>query len=242
MGTSEQLLLRFSPAKDKVFENFLSTSNQVVVDYLHKLCRGNDAETEQLYLWGSTASGKSHLLQATCSEAAKHGNRCIFVPLKRLTEGTSEIFSGLESIDIICIDDIDYMVEQKLQLEGELFNLINRAREQSCRLIMAGSNNPRQLQLTLPDLRSRLIWGNVCQLLVLDDTDKPAALSLHAKLRGCEIPEAVISYLLNHYPRDMHNLIAVTNCIYQASFQSKQRITLPFVKQVLSDTTIARAF
>ena len=240
MSLSQQLLLRFRPAKDKVFENFLSADNRVAVNYLRELCQSNSTETEQLYLWGASTSGKSHLLQAACSEATQYNKHCIFIPLKQWIKTGIEIFSGLESIDLICIDDVDCIAEQRA-MENELFNLINRIRARNSYLIMAGRDNPRQLKLSLADLRSRLVWGNVYQLSVLNDTGKYEALLLHAKLHEREMPEKVLHYLLNHCARDMHSLVSAVNHIYQASFQNKQRITLPFAKQVLSNTTLGRA-
>ena len=240
MSLSQQLLLRFRPAKDKVFENFLSADNRVAINYLRELCRNNSTETEQLYLWGAPTSGKSHLLQAACSKATQYDKHCIFVPLKQWAKVGSEIFNGLESIELICIDDIDCIVGQQV-LENALFNLINRVRARDHCLIMAGRDNPRQLKLVLADLRSRLVWGNVDQLSVLDDAAKLEALLLHAKWHECEMPEKVLRYLLNHYTRDMHSLVSAANHIYQASFQSKQRITVPFAKQALSSITRARA-
>lgn len=230
---SKQLLIRFGPEKNKVFDNFLVADNRNVVEHLHNLCRGDTLKDNQTYLWGKAASGKSHLLQAACSKIALQSKSSIYLPLNRIGEEANQILDGLESIDLVCIDDIDLISQTKLKLEGPLFNLINRLRGKNSCLVMAGRNNPRHLTIQLPDLHSRLLWGSVFQVTAISDIEKPKALSLHAKLNGTEIPETIITYLLNHYPRDMEYLTKVVNHISQVGFQCKRRLTIPFVKEVL---------
>ena len=235
MILSKQLLLHFSPQKNKVFDNFLPTHNQIVVDHLHHLCQSDTLEDNQTYLWGVPASGKSHLLQAVCSEMTNHARRGIYLPLQRMAQEANRILDGLESLDLVCIDDMDFIAQSELKLERPLFNTINRMRSKNGCLIMAGRSNPRRLTLQLPDLKSRLLWGGVYQVSAIPDQEKPTALSLHAKLNGSEIPKEIITYLLNRYPRDMDYLTKVVNHISRVGFQCKRRLTIPFVKQVLEE-------
>ena len=235
MALSKQLLLRFSPEKNKVFDNFLPSKNQIVVAHLHRLYQDDTLKSNQTYLWGTAASGKSHLLQAICSETTRHAKCSIYLPLKRKELEAREILDGLESVDLVCIDDIDLITQPQLKLEQPLFNFINRLRSKHGCLIMAGRSNPRQLALRLADLKSRLLWGSVYQLTAISDKEKPTALTLHAELNGAEIPKETIAYLLNHYPRDMNYLTEVVNHISRVGFQCKRRLTVPFVKQVLEE-------
>ena len=235
MNLSKQLLLHFSPQKNKVFDNFLVANNRSVVDHLHNLYQEDVLRDNQTYLWGAPASGKSHLLQAACSEISNHAKSSIYLPLKHIAKEAKQILDGLESIDLICIDDIDLIAQMELKLELPLFNLINRSRSESSCFIMAGRSNPRHLTLQLPDLHSRLLWGSVLQVTAISDLEKPSALSLHAKLNGAEIPKTTITYLLNHYPRDMKYLTKVVNHISQVGFQCKRHLSIPFVKHVLEE-------
>ena len=237
MSLSKQLLLRLSPEKNKVFDNFLATNNRTAVDHLLSLCQNDRLEDNQTYLWGKAASGKSHLLQAACSEASHRTKSSIYLPLQQVGQEADQILKGLESVDLVCIDDIDLITRAELQLEHPLFHLINRLRSENGCLIMAGRSNPRHLTLQLADLHSRLLWGSVLQLTPIPDMEKPTALSLHAKLNGSEIPKTTITYLLTHYPRDMDYLTKVVDHISRVGFQCKRRLTVPFVKQVLKETT-----
>ncbi len=237
MSLSKQLLLRLSPEKNKVFDNFLATNNQTTVDHLLSLCRDDRLRDNQTYLWGKAASGKSHLLQAACSTVSQRAKSSIYLPLQQVGQEADQILKGLESVDLVCIDDIDLITRAELQLEHPLFHLINRLRSENGCLIMAGRSNPRHLTLQLADLHSRLLWGSVLRLTAIPDMEKPNALSLHAKFNGSEIPKTTITYLMNHYPRDMDYLTKVVDHISRVGFQCKRRLTVPFVKQVLKETT-----
>ena len=235
MPLSKQLLLRLAPQKNKVFDNFLASNNAIAVAHLARLCHSAATPYQQIYLWGVGGSGKSHLLQAACSALAQRNKHSIYLPLARLASEAAALLDGLEVVDGVCIDDMDLVATTHRALERALFRLINAMRSNGGCLIMAGRSNPRFLPLKLPDLHSRLLWGSVYQLRALADADKATALALHAKLNNCEVPAAVLGYLLKRYPRDMDTLSSVIQRINHASFQHKRRITLPFVKQILED-------
>ena len=237
MSLPKQLLLQLAPERNKVFDNFLVTNNQTTVDHLLGLCQNDRLKDNQTYLWGKAASGKSHLLQAVCSEISHLAKSSIYLPLRRAGREANQILEGLESVDLVCIDDVDLITQAELQLEHPLFRLINRLRSEDGCLIMAGRSNPRHLVLQLADLHSRLLWGSVFRLTAISDMEKPNALSLHAKFNGAEIPKTTITYLLNHYPRDMDYLTKVVDHISRVGFQCKRHLTVPFVKRVLAEAS-----
>ncbi|MGL1489135.1 hypothetical protein ACSTJG_25265, partial [Vibrio parahaemolyticus] len=75
------------------------------------------------YLWGSTGSGKSHLLQACCQ--ALNNKATIYLPLQILKEWGPESIDNLEEQALIAIDDIDAIAFDKAWEEA-LFHLYNK--------------------------------------------------------------------------------------------------------------------
>jgi len=80
------------------------------------------------------------------------------------------------------------------------------------------------------DLRTRLGWGLVYELLALDDDAKPAALAVYAKSRGIVLSDDVIDYLLRHGRRDMPSLLATLAALDRQSLATKRPITVPLLK------------
>ena len=227
----EQLPIRLSVGKDKTFENFHAAANAPAVGRLQRLCAAPDGG-EQVHLWGVSCAGKSHLLQAVCRCTTQHGRHGVFLPLKTLVAEDAGLLAGLESVEVICMDDVD-AAAGIAPWEEALFDLINRARARRRCLVSAGRGNPKHLPFALKDLSSRLLWGGVHRLSPLADADKPQALRLHARERGCDVPDEVIRYLLAHHPRDMGYLADALRLLDHASLRDQRRITIPLAREIL---------
>jgi DnaA family protein len=142
------------------------------------------------------------------------------------------VLDGLESIDIICLDDID-VISGEPQWQQAIFDLYNRLLEQNKRLIITGNQSAQQLGITLPDLVSRLTWGYTEQVKALTDEEKIKALQFRAQQRGLLLSDDVVKFLLNRLSRDMGSLIESLDVLDKASIIEQRKITIPFIKDVL---------
>lgn len=131
---------------------------------------------------------------------------------------------------LLIADDVE-----ALDADGEqaLFVGINEAREGGRGVLAAGTKPPAQLALR-PDLKSRLAWGLVYQLTPLDDEDKARHLKAAAGERGLLLSDDVVAYLLTRLPRDMASLQAVLEVLDRYSLMRQRGLTLPLVREALS--------
>jgi len=220
-----QLPLQIQLNDAATFDNYFTGANQDAVNILR-------AATEPyLYLWSGEATGKTHLLQAACHTLAQ--GQAIYLPLLELSQQPVELLEGLEQFMLVCLDDVQAIAGHS-EWEAGLFHLYNRLREQGGRLYITGNVSPEHLNVQLPDLLSRLKWGPVFQLHPLSDEEKVQAMQLRANRRGFELPDDVAKYLLNRYPRDLHNLFMLLDRLDSASLQAQRRLTIPFVRQWLA--------
>jgi DnaA family protein len=226
-----QLPLGFEPSELFTFESFVLGSNKVAVGLAQQAALG--AGEKQLYFWGASALGKSHLLQAMCNLAAKNKRTVCYLTRAEMDTQASSVFDGLEQIDMICLDDVERWLQGD-DWEMALFGLINRVRENNGSLIMASANPPDEAFVKLADLRSRLAWGPVFQLQGLSDTEKYQALRFRAQQSGLELPENVATYLMTRYPRDMFGLFERLAVLDKASMAMQRRLTIPLIKSVFS--------
>ena len=90
------------------------------------------------------------------------------------------------------------------------------------------------LAVNLPDLASRLAWGPVLRLEVLDDAGKREVLRAHAQVRGMELPDDVIYFMFAHLPRGLPSLLAGLEQLDAASMVQKRRVTLPLAREVFT--------
>jgi DnaA-homolog protein len=225
-----QLLLKgIQPQSHMTFANFYGGLNKNVVEYLQQELLTQKVST---YLWGSSGCGLTHLLHALCEMTSGLQKTTMYLPLKEANLYTPEILVNVEQVDVLCIDDIDAVIGQPLWEEA-LFNAYNRTRDHHTIWVCTAKTSVRGLQCHLADLQSRLGWGQVFHIELLTEIEKIAVLQLRAKERGMILNEEVISFLFNHYQRDLSALLSLLEKLDGASLAEKKRLTIPFIKEVL---------
>lgn len=227
-----QLPLGLSLRNSARFESFYPGPNREAVAALQAVAAGSG---EQLvFLSGQTGTGKSHLLQAACHAAGNNGLTTAYMPLTEMQALAPEILDGLETMSLLCIDDVD-AVAGLVEWETALFNLFNQSRAAGNSLVFAGSRPPAECGFSIADLASRLGWGLTYRLKALDDTELKAALEMRAAGRGLELPDDTARYLLNRISRDLPSVFELFDRLDEASMIEKRRLTIPFVKSVLME-------
>lgn len=228
---SRQLALAIQLNDEATLADFCWGDNALLHQQLHQALNGQGEK--MIYLWGTTGSGKSHLLQACCQAASANQQSAIYLPLQTLKEWGPDVLEGMDEQSWICIDDLDAIATHAIWEEA-LFHLYNRVRDNGqTTLIISGKLPPANMPVRLPDLQSRLSWGLVIQLNELSDEDKINTLKLHASKRGFELPTSVGQFLINRCARNMHDLNTLLNRLDEASLRAQRKITVPFVKDVL---------
>ncbi|MCP4697335.1 MAG: DnaA regulatory inactivator Hda [Gammaproteobacteria bacterium] len=231
MNVQLPLKLITTPGSACSFASFVPDANLSVCQAVQHAVSGKNETC--LYLWGETGTGKTHLLQAACDQETTQGGTPVYLPLKDLHNLPAEAVEGLEQVDLVCLDDVQNIAGIP-EWEHALFSLFNQLRESGTLLLISGIDAPDQLGLDLKDLVSRLKWGGVFKLQALNDKTKIAILQKHAADLGFELPKTVANYLIGHSPRDMKSLMNCLKRLDYASLAAKRRITIPFVRALLS--------
>jgi DnaA family protein len=226
---SPQIPLPLMPRRDSRFEDFVSGPNQAVVEALKHV---PDEPGSHIFLYGGEGSGKTHLLNALCHETRERQGRAFYLALKRLPEDAIASLQGLETLDLVCVDDL-HVIAGNAAWEEALFHCFNRIREADGRLLISSRERLSALNIGLPDLASRLSWGLRLELVPLEDNDKLTVISLHSSALGFGLSEEVQQYLLKYHDRSMAALIQTVDKLHQAALTSKRRITVPLAREVL---------
>ncbi len=226
-----QLPLSIALRVDAQFDNFLvCEKNQLVVEALHDFFV-NDYDTSMM-IWGEHGCGISHLLQA--AQQKKAASNMQYLPLRDLLHYPAEsICQGLETLDGLIVDNIEVIAGHQ-NWEEHFFFLFNRLRESGKKLLMGAHQSPQSLNISLPDLRSRMQWGSVYHVHSLQDDEKKQVLVNRAQAQGMSLSEEVAQYIIQRYSRKMNDLMAALQQLDNASLSSQRLLTIPFVKQTLN--------
>lgn len=211
------------------FESYFAGPNAEAVAALGTAAAGEGPPL--LLLFGPAGTGKSHLLQAATRAGAEKLS-CAYLPLRELI--SAEALEGLELTELVCLDDADAVLAR----EGwpvALLRLLDRLRAHGGRAVVSAPAPPDRLELSLPDLRTRLSAAAIYGLKPLSDEDRTGLLLERARGRGLELPLDAARYLLARLPRDPGSLVEALDRLDHALLTAQRRLTLAFVQQWLKD-------
>jgi DnaA family protein len=226
----KQIALPLTLDRQFSFDNFVSDQAELIVASLKALVLG-EGEV-QIGLWGSTASGKTHLLNASADFARKNGVVLQTYDAAQLQYCAVSEFDGYSDCDVLAIDNLDAIAGNP-EWEAIFYQVINRCRDGDFRFLFALTDKPDDLKTRLNDFRSRLQWGLMLQLPSSGDAEIGEILRRRARLLGIELSTEVISYLMTHHPRDLSAQMAILRQLDATSLLHQRKITIPLVKTAL---------
>ncbi|OUD14036.1 DnaA regulatory inactivator Hda [Thioflexithrix psekupsensis] len=228
----QQLPLGIKLSDSASFSNYIpDANNRHLIEMIKATLQGNGGH--YLYFWGATGTGKSHLLQGACHYLTQHGGNPIYLPLKTLSHYSADSLMGLETVDLLCLDDLQAVVGLQ-EWERAIFHLFNALRDAHIPLLITANAAPKQLDLQWPDLVSRLLWGGVFALNHLEMDLAIQALQHHAQTRGLHLPAKIALFLLEKTQGELAQAIALLAQLDDAALSNKKALTLPFVRQILN--------
>jgi DnaA family protein len=230
------LSINVSPKQD--FASFIVGSD---IPVCHTLENIHATNIPIVFISGPTGSGKSHLLNAVClAQPADYPfmflDAATLAPYFQEPGDATEVLNGLESNHLICIDNVDSLLPNP-HWQFALFDLINRVLEQGHSIILTSKKRYDDQNFTLPDLRSRLVWGETYHLAPLDDTQIQGALSQYIESKQVKFQDQSLTYLLNHFPRDIKTLKSYIDEIDMHALSHKKAITIPLIKDWFAQLT-----
>jgi chromosomal replication initiation ATPase DnaA len=194
-------------------EDFLITpSNQLATAVL--------TSTHTALLLGSKGTGKSHL--ARIWQKRRHA-----LVFDVVTTDIAHL-----SHHAVLWEDAD-RTTWNVQTQKAAFHLLNIVKEKQIELLVTAITPPSQWDLTLADLRSRLLALPVAQIELPDDALVAGLLVKHFKDRQLRVSEDVLNYIIPRIARDGAVIEQTVKQLDELSLAHNRAITIPLVKTVL---------
>ena len=226
----KQIALDIGLSSGPSLSNFFAGPNQAALQHV-QLWVGNDKRSPvPTYLWGESGSGKTHLLRAAA--AALHEHHC---PVGWLDAAMAEPPPFQEAWRVVVLDDVHLFTAVQQQAAFNWFvNATAPGDGQQRWVLAAGAVPPSDLQLR-EDLRTRLGWGHVFQLHVLNESERRAVLRQHADERGIFLSDEVMDFMLTRFSRDLSSLMQLLDQLDGYALQTQRAVTIPLLKSMLED-------
>jgi DnaA family protein len=227
-----QLPLAIRPDDSATFANFYVLPKvALVVGELQRMLA--DKNHAYLYLCAIAGSGKSHLLQACVQQAAQSGLAALYLPLAELQDySPDDVLASAAGFEFVALDDLQAVIADP-QWQAALFRFYNDCRDQHRKLLIASDRPVNELDCALADLQSRLGWGGIFRLPIIDDEGRAKILQHRAAQLGLVMEDDVVRFVLSRAARDLSELMQILNQLDQASLSQQRKLTLPFVKQIM---------
>lgn len=170
---------------------------------------------------GSAGSGKSHLVEVWRALTGAARVRAAGLAENTISEATAA--------GAIAVEDIDRGIGD----ERVLFHLFNLAREGRLSLLLTTRALPGEIEIALPDLRSRL---RAVPLTRIEPPDEALLRALLVKLladRQQEISPKVIEYVVKRMERSADMARHFVRELDRHALASRRDLTIPLAREVL---------
>ena len=211
--------------------NFHPGHNAAALAHLELWMAGRTRSPVPTYLWGDNGSGKTHLLRAVADHIRNQGARVGW--MDKTTVQPPEFNPEWE---VLLLDDVQFFSAVQQHMAFNWF--VNAATPGAARqpwVLAAGSLPPQDLPLR-EDVRTRLGWGHVFHLQLLDDDQRRQVLLKHAQALGMHLGKDLLDYLLSRFSRDLGHLIHLLEQLDNYALQTQRPLTIPLVRAMLDET------
>lgn len=189
------------------------------------------------WLYGPSGCGKSHLACVLANQA-----EVLAFEAAALNEAVVADFLAAPASaapDVMLVEGLEGLRQAG---EEPLFHLLNHAKNSQTRLLLFSQIPAAQLQLTLPDLSSRLKAIPAVAMHLPDDALMRGLLAKLFADRQLRIEARVVDYLLPRIERNYTAMGAIVAHIDQVALSEKRSITVPLVARVLDAMALEKNF
>lgn len=190
-------------------EYFVVTEENLLVTKVIEeiVCSPKSNIYNPFYLYGSSGSGKTHLLMSITHRLRQKGLNVIYVRAETFTDHVVSAIRASEMelfretyrhADLLIVDDI-HIFSRKSATQEEFFHTFNALHVIGKQLILSANCSPQELNHIEPRLISRFEWGLVLPLLPLETDQMTKLLEIKTKALNFPLSNGMMQFLLQTF-------------------------------------------
>jgi len=200
-----------------------------------------------LFIYGSTGTGKTHLLHAIGQAARLAEVKVLYMSAEQFTNDfitairnrkAEEFRSRFSSLDILLLDDIQFL-SGKNQTQECIFHIINDFLADNRQVVISCDRPPKEIESLNVRLRSRLEGGLVADIYPPDHKTRLSILDLKSSLLKTKFDDAVLNFLATNFHGSVRALEGALIRLSSYSRMSNTTLEVNAVKQLLNDMITA---
>ena len=194
-----------------------------------------------LFIYSGVGLGKTHLLQAITRRCMERRINCLYVTSERFTNDfitsvqkrtTEEFSSRYRSVDVLLMDDIQFMEGKERTQEG-FFHTFNDLHNTNRQLVITSDRPPSMMPSLADRLRSRFAWGLVTDIQPPSLETRMDILQARAREIHASVDEDAIAYIAEHVRGNVRDLEGALNRLVAIARLTKQAATMELAQEAL---------
>ena len=230
---------------DYTFEQFVvGPSNRLAQAAGQAVCSQPGGIYNPLFVHGPSGLGKSHLLQAICTELRQRQPRLDvlyascdnFVNdyVRAIEGGAVQAFrQRVRSADALILDDVQFLAGRE-SCQEEVFHTFNALHEARRQIVLSSDVGPSEIPTLQNRLVSRFNWGLVAQIDLPNRETRQAILQRKARLRGFEIPDELLDFIAERIESNIRHLEGALTRLITLTQIERRPMTLETARSALS--------
>ncbi len=204
--------------KSKVFDNFIvGPSNNMAHAFSLAVAKSPGEIYPQLYMYGNSGLGKTHLLHAICNYITDI-NPQTKICLITANDFTKEMVSSIQSktidqfkrkytdlVDVLIIDDI-HELKNRVRTQAEFFEIFNELQSKKKQLIFTSDKSPKEIDGIEDRIKTRLSSALLIDIKQPDLETRIAILKKKAVEKDIYIGDDVINLIAQSVKTNVREL------------------------------------
>jgi len=232
------------------FDNFIvGGSNKFAYAAAQAVASTPGQAYNPLFIYGNSGLGKTHLLNAICTEVRKNNPKSKIIYI-RCEDFTNELIQSIErktttqfhdkyrTADILLIDDIQFLAG-KTQTQEEFFHTFNNLYEENKQIVLTSDRPPKEIALLEDRIKNRFEWGLLADIQPPDIETRMAIIKRKASDLNLSLPDEVVQYIaekIKNNVRQLEGAVKKLNALCTISGHEPSVILAQkAIKDILSD-------
>ncbi len=237
--------------EELTFDNFVvGSSNKFAYTAAQSVANTPGQAYNPLFIYGNSGLGKTHLLNAICSEIIKN-NPDAKIIYTNGEEFTNELVSWLEkkksmqlfhdkyrTVDVLLMDDIQF-IAGKTQTQEEFFHTFNTLVADNKQIVLTSDRPPKEINLLEDRIKTRFEWGLLADIQPPDIETRMAIIRRKADTYDLTLSDDVVQYIaekIKNNVRQLEGAVKKINAYYtlngsEINIQNAQKA----IRDILTD-------
>jgi chromosomal replication initiator protein len=229
------------------FDNFVvGKPNEFAHAAARRLAESETVPFNPLFLYGGVGLGKTHLMHAIAWQirSRKTKRKVLYLSAEQFMyrfiralrfKDTMAFKEQFRSVDVLMIDDIQFICGNKDSTQEEFFHTFNALVDQNRQIVISADKSPSDLEGMEERLRSRLGWGLVADIHPTTYELRLGILQSKVDAGRLKISPKVLEFLAHKITSNVRELEGALNRIAAHMDLVGRPITIETAQELLRD-------